>query len=345
MRLAHPIQVAAISGAPHTPSARFRVEQMIVPLAQEGITVIYRPAPVPNYPPRQRWLRPCWGGLTVSGRVPGVLASWKADLTWLSREMVSTLVTLEPLTKSPRVFEADDAIWLYREGRAARFLARHSDAIIAGNEFLAEWFSQYNKNVTIIPTAVNTERFKPLDRSRENEHIIIGWSGSSSNFKYLYTIEPALEKVLSENPTARLRIVADQKPKFRKINPTRIEFIPWNPQNEVKTIQEMDIGIMPLEDSDWTRGKCSYKMLLYMACEVPVVVSPVGMNVTVLQAGAVGLPARTLSDWEATLNYLIGSPDIRHSFGLQGRQVCLAHYSLAAVAPRLAECLKRVAGY
>lgn len=343
--MAHSLQVAAISGAINTPSTRFRVKQMIAPLAQEGVTVIHHPALVSNYPPPQRWLRPFWGGTTVIGRVPGVLASWQADLTWLSREMVSTLVTLEPLTKSPRVFEADDAIWLYREGWAARFLARHSDAVIAGNEFLAAWFSQYNKDVTIIPTAVNTERFKPLGRIRKNEHMMIGWSGSSSNFKYLYTIEPALEKVLAENPTAQLRIVADRKPEFRQINPTRIEFIPWNPQNEVKTIQEMDIGIMPLEDSDWTRGKCSYKMLLYMACEVPVVASPVGMNVTILQAGAVGLPARTLSDWQATLNYLIDSPDIRHSFGIQGRQVCLAHYSLAAVAPRLAECLKKVAGY
>lgn len=343
--MTHSLQVAAISGALNTPSSRFRVQQMIAPLAQEGIAVIHRPALASNYPPPQRWLRPFWGTATVIGRVPGVLASWKADLTWLSREMVSTLVTLEPFTKCPRVFEADDAIWLYREGRAARFLARHSDAIIAGNEFLADWFSQYNEDVTIIPTAVNTERFKPLGRIRESEQVIIGWSGSSSNFKYLYTIEPALEKVLAKHPTAQLRIVADQKPKFRQINPTRIEFIPWSPQNEVNTIQEMDIGIMPLEDSDWTRGKCSYKMLLYMACAVPVVVSPVGMNATVLQTGTVGVPAQTLSDWQGALNYLIDSPDIRHRFGTQGRQVCLAHYSLAAIAPRLAKCLKRVAGY
>lgn len=341
--MAYTIQVAAISGSRNSPSARFRMGQMVRPLSQHGVAVTYYPAPVSSYPPQQHWLRPFWGGLALLGRVPAVCGSWKADVTWMSREMISTLVTLEPLTKNPRVLDVDDAIWLHRGGRAARVLAEHSEMIIAGNEFLAEWFSHYNKRVVVIPTAVDTERFQPRFSLNVTEPVVIGWSGSSSNLKYLYAIEPALAQVLKENPTVRLRVVADCRPKFKQIPLQQVEFVPWNPQNEVQTIQEMSIGIMPLEDSDWTRGKCSYKMLLYMACGIPVVVSPVGMNNKLLQEGSIGLAARTLSDWQEALTYLLGAPDIRYHWGMRGCQLCRTHYSLHTLAPRLAAHLKEVA--
>ena len=130
-------------------------------------------------------------------------------------------------------------------------------------------------------------------------------------------------------------VVSDSAPTFQEIPTYFIEFLHWSPDIEVQSIQGMDIGIMPIEDSVWERGKCSYKMLLYMACGIPVVVSPIGMNAEVLARGEVGLGPRSESEWVDALSGLLRDSEAREAMGRVGRQVVERHYSLENLAPRL----------
>ena len=334
------LRVAAFTGGKNVPSARFRVRQYIGRLTGEGVEVTEFAAPMGVYPPANKLMRPLWGIATLATRLPGIMQSYRYDLTLLQREMLSTFVTLENLTKRPRVLDVDDAIWLHRGGKFAERLAQQCDGVICGNAFLAEQFSRWNSRVTIIPTAVDTNRYF---QEQPVEAPVIGWSGTSGGFRYLYSIEPALVAVFERIPDAMLRIVSDAMPSFQKIPASRIEFIRWSPENEVQAIQGMAVGIMPLEDSLWERGKCSFKMLTYMACGVPVVVSPVGMNVEVLSHGHIGFGAQTIDDWVDILLSLLADMRQRIEMGENGRQVLLDNYSLNVVAPKLAETLLQYA--
>ena len=284
------LRVTAITGRRGDPSTRFRVEQMIEPLGRAGLDVVWKPAPVSSYAPAARIMRPLWFPAAVVARVPSVVDSWRSSVTWLGREMVATACTLEAFLKRPLVLDVDDAVWLPRGGRGIRRLVRRVDLVFAGNEFIADWFRELGLPVEIVPTAVDVNRFRPAAAPAPGpEHeVVIGWTGTSSNHQALLDLAGVLETVMSARPRTRLLIVSDVRPPLDGLPGDRVDFVRWSPDNEAGVIQSMDIGIMPLPDTDWSRGKCSYKMLLYMACGLPVVVSPVGMNAQVLGMGKVG---------------------------------------------------------
>ena len=138
------IKVAAFTGGRDVPSARFRVRQYIGRLRSEGVEVNEYPAPLCAFPPKSQWIRPIWGVATLAARLPGIFMSYRHDVTLFQREMLSTFMTLEQFTKRPKVLDVDDAIWLHRGGGYAARLARNCEAIICGNDFLAEHFSRWN---------------------------------------------------------------------------------------------------------------------------------------------------------------------------------------------------------
>ena len=333
------IRIAAFTGGRDVPSARFRVRQYINMLRNEGIEVTEFSSLLGTYPPKRRILRPIWSVATLATRLPDVIRSHKYDMTILQREIFSTFLTLEPLTKRPRVLDVDDAIWLLRRGKFAARLAKECDVIICGNNFIADKFSQWNRNVTIINTAVDTDKFVP---DQPTEEPIIGWIGTFGGFEYLYGIESALKDVLKTNMRAILRIVSDEPPHFKNIPKDRIEYIKWSPENEVRSIQGMAVGIMPLDDSLWSRGKCSYKMLTYMSCGIPVVVSPIGMNVEVLSKGNVGFGPISIDDWVNSLLYLLSNVKDRSEIGMNGRNVVINNYSKRVIIPKLAKTILRL---
>jgi glycosyltransferase involved in cell wall biosynthesis len=265
------MRVAAFAGGGTVPSARFRVGQLVAPLRAHGIAMTPCLARFGTYPPRARLARPFWLAATLADRLPDVLRSHRFDVTFLQRELVSTLETWERLTGRPRVLDVDDALWLYRGGRFIRRIAAGCDAVICGNAFLAEYFAGWHPSVHIVPTAVDTARFAPGRAPAAGS--TIGWSGSASGLPYLHAIEDALDAVLRARPAARLRVVCNASPQFARLPADRVDFVPWTPGTEVTALQDLAVGIMPLPDTDWERGKCSFKMLLYMACGVPVVVS------------------------------------------------------------------------
>jgi glycosyltransferase involved in cell wall biosynthesis len=336
------IRVAAFTGGETVSSRRFRVQQYLPCLKQLGVEVDEYIAYFGSWPPPQKLARSFWLAATLLDRIPSVAKSHDYDVTLLQREMVSTLVTLERWTHRPRVLDLDDAVWLNR-GAEKRFaaLVRMCDGVICGNSFIAEHVSQMQNNLIVLPTPVDTDRFRPrANDTVPQRKLIIGWAGLSSGFKYLRAIEDALVNVLNRNKDAVVRVVSDCKPVFRQLDGSRLEYIPWSPENEVMTIQEMTVGLMPIDDSLWSRGKCSYKMLLYMACGVPVVVSPFGMNREVLALGKPGLGATDDHSWFECLSWLLDNPETARRMGVAGRTIVEEHFSLRASAPRLAAFLK-----
>lgn len=337
------LRMAALTQGRTVGSGRFRVHQLVPALAARGVGVRVFDATFGAYPPSHRLARPAWLVATLAERA---LAAWRTrafDLVLLQRELVSTLATVEPLAGRPRVLDVDDAIWLHRDGRAARRIAAGCDLVICGNSFIADWFAGQGRPVAILPTAVDAARFRPAPRAAGTP-LVVGWTGSSSGFRYLLGIEDALRDVLAAEPRARVRVVADRPPPFRHLPADRVDFVRWSPETEVGSVQDMTVGIMPLEDSDWERGKCSYKMLLYMACGRPVVVSPVGMNVEVLAQGDLGRAARSMAEWRDAVLELLRDAGAAARLGAVGREIVERHYAVEPIADRLAALCHEVAG-
>jgi len=332
------IKVAAFTAGARISTARFRVRQYIPVLKAYGIDLQEFFAPLGSYPPKNRLVRPLWGVASLGTRLPGIVRSHAYDLVLLQRELLSTFFTLEPLTKKPRVLDVDDAIWLRRDGAFARRLARICDLVICGNAFLAEHFRGWNPRVSILPTAVDAERFVPARREPDGA-MTIGWSGASDGLVDLKIAEKALQVILKMYPRARLRVMSNEAPRCLDFPAGSVEFIPWSPEAEVQAIQGMSIGIMPLEDNLWNRGKCAYKMLLYMSCGVPVVVSPVGMNDELLRTAPIGRGARNTEEWVDALGEFLSRPEEAAAAGQRGRNLVVERFSVSAIAPRLASQL------
>jgi glycosyltransferase involved in cell wall biosynthesis len=342
------IKVAAFTTGRQMPGSRFRIRQYIHILKRHGIELSEFYTSWGAYPPKGKLIRPVWALGSLVSRLPSIVQSYRYDVTLLQREMLSTFATLEPFTKNPRILDVDDAIWVHRNGSSARRLAAISDSVICGNSFLAEHFRRWNPNITILPTPVDTDRFLPVVSRplavASDARPTIGWSGAYNAFPDLQVIENALRVILLKFPRARLRVIADEPPRFLDVPADQLEFVPWSPETEVQAIQSLDIGIMPLRDTLWSRGKCAYKMLLYMSCGVPVVVSPIGMTAEVCQMAPVGACAKTTEDWVGALEELLSNSQRAKTMGRRGREIVLQHFSIHELAPRLAAELLRVAG-
>ena len=337
-----PMRVSAFTGGRNVPSARLRVRQYIPRLGELGIEVREHRLWMGKMMPRRWAKRPLWAASTVMQRSVEVPCSWSADVTLISRQVMPAFIPFDRFTKAPRVLDVDDAIWLNRGGHRAGSLARCCEAVICGNSFLADFFSRWNRNVVVIPTAVDTELMRPAEESAGE--LVIGWTGTSDNFRYLYGIEGSLRVVLEKHKDARLRVIADVRPMFRELDVERVEFVQWGEQAERVALRSLTVGIMPLEDSVWARGKCSFKMLTYMASGVPVVASPVGMNAEVLGLGEIGFGATTSDEWIDALDILLSDAEKARAMGMRGREVAVRYFSVEALAPRLARELFVVAG-
>lgn len=339
-----PLRIAAFTGGRNVPGARFRVRQYIPRLEQCGIEMDEFYSRWSSWPPITKILRPFWLVGTVLDRIPSIVKSHRYDMTFFQRELVSTLTTLEPFTARPRILDVDDAVWLNRRGRTGfKTILRMCDGAVCGNAFIADYARQWHNNVCLLPTAVDTTRFAPSPARQTANRRILGWSGLGVGMMYLYEIEKALLPVLDKHKDVVLRVVSEQRPRFRHLSPDRVEYIPWSPVNEVRGVQEMTIGLMPIENTPWGLGKCGYKMLLYMSCGVPVVVSPVGMNAEILAKGNLGFGPRTLSEWTDALELLLYDPDRAATMGKTGRKIAEQEYSLDLLAPKLASFLYKTA--
>ncbi len=354
------LRVAALTSGLHTPSSRFRIRQHIAPLAEHDILVReFRPVVGNNVDNLLRPLRPkgtrirsfppiyplyvALLSLRVAARVPGVVASWRYDLTWLERGLCDGWPTLERLLGKPLVLDVDDAVWLAEPfgARQMQRTAERADVVVVCNNYLAEWFGRYCGRIELVPTPVDGDIFFPIDKQHGAE-FVVGWTGTQTNFRYLAMIRKALARFLRHAPSARLRIVADHPPTDLELPPERVEFIRWSEASEANAVQAMDVGIMPLADDAWTRGKCGFKVIQYMACGLPVVASPVGMTAEILARGELGFSAETEQEWVDALVYLYEHREKANHLGAEGRAKFLEHYSRGAATRQLAEIFKRL---
>ena len=338
---AEPITLAALTAGTNIPSSRFRVRQYIDRLAEHGVVV-------KEHKPFSE--KTCYfpGPFKAMVKFGGLFRSRDSDMVWISRGFVEGYETFERLLKRPRILDVDDAVWL--RGPFGRFtmpdIARAMDAVIAGNSYLADYFGRYCKEVHVVPTAIDLDRYtlRPEPANERPEKFVIGWTGSSSNFKYLDSIEPILNSFIQEHEGAELIMIADRSWEHRLLPPEKVRFIRWSVEEEVRVLHSMTVGLMPLADDKWARGKCAFKMLQYMAVGLPVIVSPVGMNRDVLEKGDVGLEANSPEQWYEALVSLYEDRTLGMKLGLTGRKVIEQFYNADIIARNLAHIFKSLRG-
>ena len=350
------IKVAAITSGKHAPSSRFRVRQHIIPLRSFGIEVreytplIDKYRKLPLWPENMDYryglpLFLSWQGLKVATRIPGVFGNRRHQITWLERLMLPGHVTLEPILKKPLVFDVDDAIWLAPPFKNSAWkVAGRADVVIAGNRYLAERFSSYCSEVRVIPTAVDTDRYRPRSTTTGySDNFTIGWIGTSANLRYLEALETPLHQFLVDHPDSKLLVMADKPPSFPKIPEDRTCYLRWTEDSELNALQEMDVGLMPLPDEEWSRGKCSFKMLQYMACGIPVAVSPIGMNLEILALGKIGVPCSLSRDWYEALSFFRNHRHDAVNYGRTGRSIVERYFSRERVTADIAGVFQSLA--
>lgn len=342
------MKVIALTGGKNVSSARFRIRQYIEILSNDyDIELVESYSIFTSYPPKNKLLRPLWLILVYISRLITVIKINFSDVdaVILQREVISTIYSVERFINKKIIFDVDDAIFLTQRNRSIEKIAKKSEMIFCGNKYLYDWFKKYNKNIYIIPTSVDTNRFVPKNKNGkpEKKDFIIGWSGTSSGLKYLYEIETQLSNFIKKHKDIKLHIVSDKNPQFQnEILKENLIFTKWSKDNEVSTIQNFDVGLMPLENTEWEKGKCSYKMLLYMACGIPSVVSDFGMNSEILSSNEfVGLGVKAIEDWEEKIEKIYLDENLKNKLILNSRMHCLEHFSLENISRTISELILR----
>jgi glycosyltransferase involved in cell wall biosynthesis len=341
-----------------SPSQRYRVEAFEPALRAAGIELIERPVLTAGD------LRVLYGNASplAKGRIALAALARRArsvrprlrsrpDVVFVQREAFFLLGAWSEWLASlqaPIVYDFDDAIWIHAVSEANRRFAflKNVDKIarivglahtvIAGNDYLADWARQHARNVHVVPTCVDTTVFHPAPRP-EHGPVVIGWSGSPTTLEHYKTILPALRRVKARfQDQVRFRLMG--APTFRD-DALGLVGEDWSEAAEVPFLQQMHIGLMPLPDDEWTRGKCGLKGLTSMASGAATVMSPVGVNTRIVTHGVDGLHASTEDDWVAQLSSLVEDAALRNRLGAAGRERVVGHYSVQRWAPRLIELL------
>jgi glycosyltransferase involved in cell wall biosynthesis len=246
------------------------------------------------------------------------------------------------------ILDYDDAIWLMDVSEGNRNLKwlkkpektekiiRYCEMVFVGNNYLGDYARKFNNNVKIIPTTLDTNTFVRTLPHRENDSICIGWTGSSTTLKHFGLALPFL-KTLKEIYGERIRVKLISDVAYVS-NEIPIEFCRWKRESEVSDLCDIDIGIMPLPDDTWSRGKCGFKGLQYMALEIPAVMSPVGVNCEIITDGQNGFLADEASEWVLKISKLIDSAELRRQLGKAGRKTIEERYSFNALKTVYLDC-------
>jgi glycosyltransferase involved in cell wall biosynthesis len=248
------------------------------------------------------------------------------------------------------VYDFDDAV-MYRSANASspysatrqrRFarIVRAADHVIAGNTFLRDQTRRYTDQVTVIPTAIDITRYTPKDYHKKSTKVTIGWIGSRSTLPYLDHLKGVFDELGKRYKHLELKIICDS---FFDCDTIPVIKKMWREKEEITDLQSLDIGVMPLSDDLWSRGKCGLKLLQYYGVGVPVVCTPVGVNRDVVQDGINGFWAITDEEWIEKLSILIEDPSLRQKMGLHGRELVRESYSIQGCAPKFYGVLDEVA--
>ena len=240
-------------------------------------------------------------------------------------------------------YDFDDAVPFDGGGarnrrRASRFARTCgvADVVICGNGYLRELASRHTEKTVVLPTSLDTDIFVPAGERAGGKRVVLGWIGSGSTLKYLDDILPALDFIGRGRPDVVLRVICDVFPEECSLF---LEKRVWSMETEVADLQGIDIGLMPLRDDPWSRGKCGFKILQYFAVGKPVVCSPVGVNREIVEDCASGFWARGPEEWAEKIGHLIEDAKMRRDFGARGREKVVRDYSMKSTAPKLEKIL------
>ncbi len=250
------------------------------------------------------------------------------------------------------VFDFDDAIWLMEVSEGNRKLSflknpgktaeicRLSDLVITGNDFLAAYARQHARHVAVIPTSIDTEYHRPQAAAGNGDVICIGWTGSESTVKHFETLLPVLRKLKGKyGGRISFKLISNSREFYPEIG---LESTAWSLEREVEELAGIDIGIMPLPDDEWSRGKCGFKLLQYMALGLPVLASPVGVNTAIVEEGVNGFLAAGEEEWIEKLSLLIEDAELREKMGARGREKISREYSMQSLKERYVSLFREI---
>jgi len=331
-------------------SQRFRFEQYVGFLEKEGFSYTLKSFLAPK----------TWNILykdkfffqKVAGILGGFLrrffllfSVWQYDFVFIHREATPIGLpwvewAIAKLFRKKMIFDFDDAIWLPNTSDQNKivakikfhektgFICKWAYKVSAGNAYLADYARKYSSNVHINPTTIDTQNWHNPDliTKIQYEKPVIGWTGTHSTIQYLYFLLPILEK-LSQKFDFTFLVISDKKPDFQLPN---LKYMAWSKATEIADLAQMDIGVMPLEDDVWAKGKCGFKALQYMAMEVVPVISPVGVNTEIVEQGINGFLAQTEQEWLNALEKLLLDSNLRKQLGKNARQTVVDRYSVQA---------------
>lgn len=343
-----------------SPSQRFRFEQYIDYLEKNGYkvdfsylldaeqdTIYYQPG---------RYAKKL--GIVLS-------ATWKRfielqrvkqyDLVFVQREgyMLGTAFFERAMAaKVPMIFDFDDSIWIQVVSEANKKLSFLKDAsktakiiekaalVFAGNEYLASYARQYNKNVVIVPTTIDTGIYKRITLAKKTNAVCIGWSGSFTTIEHFETAIPALRRIKEKyGSNVYFKVIGDANYYCKALD---TKGVAWKAATEIEDLSEIEIGIMPLPDTEWAKGKCGLKGLQYMALGIPTLMSPVGVNSEIIENGVNGYLPATEDEWVSYLSQLIEDENLRKRIGQAGKKTLDENYSSDAWKTKYLEHFNRL---
>jgi len=318
------------SGAPF----RQRIEPYLAGLKARGLgsTVVELPKSPWERRPRMREAR----------GADGVLLHRKTLTAWDSAALGRS---------GPLIYDFDDAVMVQarrpdrphpaRERRFARTM-RRAALVLAGNPTLARWAQAAGaRRIEIVPTGLDTRRYEPKRDYATAWPLRLVWIGSRSTLKQLEPFRAMLEAVGRAIPDAILRIIADAP---LQVDGLTVENLPWASDTEAHLLAESDIGIAPLPDTLYTRGKCGFKVLQYMAAGLPVIASPVGASADYVQDGRTGFWAERIEEWVEAVRSLAGDAPLRHAMGRAGRERASAEFDFSVLGPMVCDLIEETLG-
>jgi len=278
----------------------------------------------------------------------------KYDLVIIEKELFPYFPAIIEQTlrffKVKYIVDYDDALFhLYDQnsnkyirkflGNKIDIVMRNSSMVICGNEYLVARAKKSGaKRVEKLPTVIDLSRYKIKNNYKDNS-IVIGWIGTPATLIFVKPIEDAIVEVLN-NLNVSVQFVGGVSGIFNE-HP-KISYVTWSEKSEINSILNFDIGIMPILDDDWAKGKCAYKLIQYMGCGLPVVGTYKGMNIEVIEENENGFLAATHKEWVDALTKLVKNKELRVRLGSNGREKVAQKYTLEVSSKKLLKLINNV---
>jgi glycosyltransferase involved in cell wall biosynthesis len=331
-----------IFGGANKPSCRYRVFQFLDHIHESPARFQYKTISTPQKSATRHYPRFLRGVMHAIELVKFYLLILYYCIRWADKAFIQKTVLpkivmeLVIKSKTPFIYDFDDAIYVpfsttksskksRIKNNALAFLLKNAETVIAGNQVLQEYALRFRSECEVIPTVIDLQKYS-VQKDYHSFNYSIGWIGTSQNLVFLNQIAQPLRVLRQEFPQLKLLVICDKPYELDDIVINK----PWGKETEISDMLLMDIGIMPLSDDEWTRGKCSFKAIQYMALGIPAIASPVGMNMEVIKNGVNGYLADTEEEWIIKLRNTICNQSLRQTFSLLGREQVETKYSLQA---------------